>query len=266
MPTARTSARTSGTAGQSSAVCGQCHSLVAAAAVGEFYPGGTLEDHYDRSYLEDEIDQRVRGSDGRVRMGGREYDAISNTGCFRSGEMSCLSCHAMHRGDDDLRPFSVWASDQLRPQNDSDLACLQCHEMPDVRAHTHHAKGSLGSACNDCHMPHTSYALLKAIRNHQVAPPSVAETVEAGRPNACNLCHLDRSLGWTAEQLEAWYGVEAPELGPDATSLGQIGPSALPARWGTRWTRCAPPPPPTLPSGWHWWDWLWEESCPCHRV
>jgi len=203
------------TARQSSAVCGQCHSLVAAAAVGEFQPGGTLEDHYDRSSLEDEIDQRARWSDGRVRMGGREYDAISNTGCFRSGEMSCLSCHAMHRGDDDLRPFSVWASDQLRPQNDSDLACLQCHEMSDVRAHTHHAKGSLGSACNDCHMPHTSYALLKAIRNHQVAPPSVAETVEAGRPNACNLCHLDRSLGWTAEHLEAWYGVEAPELDPD---------------------------------------------------
>jgi hypothetical protein len=25
------------------------------------------------------------------------------------------------------------------------------------------------------------------------------------RPNACNLCHLDRSLRWTAEKLAAWY-------------------------------------------------------------
>ncbi|MCC6234208.1 MAG: hypothetical protein IT580_16310, partial [Verrucomicrobiales bacterium] len=29
-------------------------------------------------------------------------------------------------------------------------------------------------------------------------------------PNACNLRHLDRSLGWTAGHLKAWYGQEPP--------------------------------------------------------
>jgi hypothetical protein len=55
-------------------------------------------------------------------------------------------------------------------------------------------------------MPYTSYALFKAIRSHRIDSPSAVATAEHGRPNACNLCHLDRTLAWTAKHLEAWYG------------------------------------------------------------
>ena len=38
----------------------------------------------------------------------------------------------------------------------------------------------------------------ESIRSHQVSSPSVAESLPpVGRPNACNLCHLDRTLAWT---------------------------------------------------------------------
>lgn len=33
--------------------------------------------------------------------------------------------------------------------------------------------------------------------------------LEDGRPNACNLCHLDRTLSWTAGHPSEWYGQPA---------------------------------------------------------
>jgi len=41
---------------------------------------------------------------------------------------------------------------------------------------------------------------------------SVASTLATGRPNACNQCHLDRTLAWTAEHLHTWYGTPVPKL------------------------------------------------------
>jgi hypothetical protein len=58
----------------------------------------------------------------------------------------------------------------------------------------------------NCHMPHTTYALFKAIRSHQIESPSNERLARYGTPNACNLCHLDRTLGWTRENLFVWYG------------------------------------------------------------
>ncbi|MCA9660806.1 MAG: hypothetical protein KC486_20860, partial [Myxococcales bacterium] len=38
-------------------------------------------------------------------------------------------------------------------------------------------------------------------------------------PNACNLCHLDRTLEWTAAQLERWYGIAAPTIDAEARGV-----------------------------------------------
>src|SRR5262249_33705531 len=48
--------------------------------------------------------------------------------------------------------------------------------------------------------------------SHYIDSPSVANNLETGRPNACNLCHLDQSLAWTAKQLRQWYGKPEPQL------------------------------------------------------
>ena len=92
----------------------------------------------------------------------------------------------------------------------------------DVAEHTHHAADSAGSRCYNCHMPHTTYGLLKAIRSHQVSSPSVSASVQTGRPNACNQCHLDKSLGWTQEHLAEWYGTPAVELDDDQAKLSSL--------------------------------------------
>src|SRR5438128_11469003 len=78
--------------------------------------------------------------------------------------------------------------------------------------HTHHVAGSSGSLCYNCHMPYTGYGLLKALRSHQISNPGVKASLQTGRPNACNLCHLDKSLGWTAQNLFAWYKIPPEEL------------------------------------------------------
>ena len=61
----------------------------------------------------------------------------------------------------------------------------------------------------NCHMPYTAYALFKGIRSHQIDSPSAKMTLRGGRPNACNQCHLDKTLQWTAERLEAWNATYA---------------------------------------------------------
>ena len=45
------------------------------------------------------------------------------------------------------------------------------HAAPKLTAHTHHVDGSSGSNCLNCHMPHTTYGVLKAIRSHEISSP-----------------------------------------------------------------------------------------------
>lgn len=148
-------------------------------------------------------------SDGQARVSGREFTGMQDSGCYSRGEMSCLSCHSMHKEPGDTRRDAAWADDQLAVDREGDGACLQCHDeyREDPTAHTGHADTSQGSRCYNCHMPYTSYGLLKAIRSHKVTSPSVDETLETGRLNACNACHIDRSLSWTAEHLLERHGV-----------------------------------------------------------
>jgi hypothetical protein len=128
---------------------------------------------------------------------------------------------------------------------DSDAACLQCHKTmtTNITGHTHHAAESSGSRCYNCHMPRTTFGLLRAMRSHQVSSPTVQESIMYGRPNACNLCHLDQTLAWTAEKLHAWFNQPAPELSQDDQTIaaavqwivkGDAGQRALIA-WGMGW-------------------------------
>ncbi len=267
-PTIANAGRMSGPA--SALACGQCHSVWAFKGMDEkidfnrhgagFRPGQEdLEKRFvvqpqtaDHSAQKDFIRQsepdffrnRFWG-DGMIRVTGREYNGVAASPCFKGGEFSCLSCHQMHPERPTEARLDQWKDDQMKPHMESDRACLQCHQSmaSNISAHTHHAANSSGSSCYNCHMPHTTFGLLKAIRSHQVSSPSAAESVEHGRPNACNLCHLDQTLAWTADHLQAWFGQTPPPLGPDDRELaasvqwlvkGDAAQRALLA-WGMGW-------------------------------
>lgn len=261
---------------RSSQVCGQCHSVWEFTDVaGErranthgfpFRPGDELRDTrfvaQPMADLESPDIQRflqndpefVRGSfwgDGMIRVSGREYNGLIDSPCFKNATsaehtLGCASCHTLHKTPDDPRTVETWAQGhQVAANMDGNAACTQCHTeiATDLSAHTNHRVGSSGSTCYNCHMPYTSYGLLKAVRSHTISSPSVAETVEYQRPNACNLCHLDQTLAWTGDKLDAWYSLDTPSLNsPEQTVAaallwmltGDAGLRALTA-WSLGW-------------------------------
>ena len=160
--------------------------------------------------------------DGMIRVTGREMNGVQESPCFKGGNYSCLSCHEMHPKETTRSALETWArSDQLAPKMETDQACLQCHHAmaANLTSHTHHQADSAGSRCYNCHMPHTTFGLLRTIRSHQVSSPNVRESLDYGRPNACNLCHLNQTLSWAAEKLNEWYQEPVPELGEDDKNI-----------------------------------------------
>ncbi len=202
----------------SSQVCGQCHSYFSFSdesfwtdgfryRAGDDLHATRVIHNYHDAYVQSRPDL-LSGywQDGTMRIAGREFSAMDDSACYQQGTLSCLSCHTMHDFEH--------SNDQLIVGMNGDEACLQCHSsMRDsIAGHTHHAADSVGSRCLNCHMPYTSYGLLKSIRSHRIDSPTAAMTSEFGRPNACNLCHLDRTLQWTAEYLTQWYGQPSVQL------------------------------------------------------
>ena len=204
-------------------ICGQCHSLTdlsddiylgdgksyvagdelekSQPLLRQLHPSPALAKHVaeDPTYL--------RGyfwSDGTVRVSSRDYTGLIESKCNSGGKLWCGSCHSLHESD----PVNLLAAGK-----ESDGGCTQCHAAiaKNVEAHSHHRADSVGSRCENCHMPYTVYGLLKGIRNHRIDSPHV--TGKSGgneRPNACNLCHTDRSLGWAAGALARWYKQPLP--------------------------------------------------------
>lgn len=179
--------------------------------------------------------------DGQVRVSGREYNGLLESPCFKdatdpSRTLTCMSCHTLHQEPDDPRPRAQWAVDQLNHRRESNDACTSCHQpiADDLAAHTRHDARSAGSSCYNCHMPYTTYGLLKTIRSHTISVPSVSETTQHGRPNACNLCHADKTLQWTADALERWYGQPQMALTTDQQQVSSLVLMALTGDAGQR--------------------------------
>ncbi|HIF92330.1 MAG TPA: hypothetical protein EYQ60_04280 [Myxococcales bacterium] len=251
------------TANRSVDVCGRCHSILSYAGTdswdghwNDFLPGDKLESDGRLVLRPESRDPSMRRvvaghvkaegprflrdrfwKDGGVRVAGRELNDVKASPCFQGGEFSCLSCHSMHGYED--------TEDQLAPQMDGDAACVQCHPKfeGDASSHTNHAVDSVGSRCQNCHMPYTTYGLLKAIRSHRVSSPNALAERATGRPNACNACHLDKTLAWTQAHLVKDYGMKPILLGkerrlvaagPRWIATGDAGVRAL-AAWYMGW-------------------------------
>ncbi len=222
----------------SSHACAQCHSLWIESAhsirewmiSGDAYrPGEDLSRFRSFLSLTDadqvaslssrmpEYQQQWFWPDGVLRVTGREYTGMMESPCHKKAtgqdRMTCFSCHVMHPKRQSANQRADWKRDQLKHDPNSNQDCLQCHPGmgQDVQAHTHHLPDSSGSRCVNCHQPHTTYGLMTAIRSHQITSPEVHPT-PGSRPNACNQCHLDKPLAWTAHYLDLWYDMESPDL------------------------------------------------------
>ena len=212
---------------RSSQVCGQCHGAWVRtekskdtewSQTGNAYrPGQDLFElrYYPHGASDRHLHAKIKAvesfwGDGENRVAGREFNGLLTSPCHAhelddAQRMSCISCHDLHSDAEDK---SSWAIDQLGAGMRGNDACLQCHEelRENLTAHTHHVAESAGSLCYNCHMPFTSYGLLKAVRTHTIVTPLAKTSLETGKPNACNQCHLDQTLDWTAKRLSEFYG------------------------------------------------------------
>jgi predicted CXXCH cytochrome family protein len=229
---------------RASEVCGRCHSYFFPKHEQQWWTSGFSSsfapgDELSRSQLLlapetfgtpgapaiDAHGESLFYADGTIRVGGREYNGLVRSPCFERGrgkrQLSCLSCHSMHESE---------PQDQLAEGMRGNEACTGCHAEKagqGLARHTHHAATSPGSLCYNCHMPHTSYALLGAIRSHRIDSPSFGELTR-DRPNACSLCHLEQSVGWAAERAASFYGA-GPRYAPfrEAAELPELPAGAF---------------------------------------
>jgi len=128
-----------------------------------------------------------------------EFTDAQHGGCY--SQLRCIDCHDPHK-----RTGLAWS----HTPDWEDGKCLKCHQ--DYRAasarrgHTHHAPGSAGDRCMNCHMPRINEGLDQLVRTHTIFSPTRAAPIEQNGPNACNLCHLEKPIDWTVGYLRDWYG------------------------------------------------------------
>ncbi len=103
----------------------------------------------------------------------------------------CIDCHDPHRAD------------ARRDETRAVAACVRCHEAHADPVHA--GTGHEHVTCLDCHMPRIVLGIDHHVRTHRIGSPTDRRMLGASAPNACNLCHLDRTLQWTATQLRADY-------------------------------------------------------------
>ncbi len=175
--------------------CGSCHAR-RGELTGDFLPGQKFFDHYSLT-IPDETD--LFYPDGQVRDEDYEFTSFLSSKMHAAG-VRCMDCHEPHSSK------NIVAGDGL---------CMKCHAVPippapapriDLLTHSHHKIGTPGSHCVDCHMPQTTYMQRHARRDHGFTIPDPLLTKQHNIPNACNRCHAARSVDWTLEAVDKWYG------------------------------------------------------------
>ena len=138
------------------------------------------------------------GTAHKNRMQGNDFV----TSLMYTHGVACFSCHDAHgTGNNALL---------RKPAN---VLCLDCHgtnspngpHAPTIEQHTHHKTGSQGNECIACHMPKIQQTIADVnVRSHTFRFVTPATTDALKIPNACNVCHADKSTAWATAALKTW--------------------------------------------------------------
>jgi predicted CXXCH cytochrome family protein len=194
-------------------VCIQCHSQgrpPQGAINGKYYDwpvgfhvGSDLKNYWqleDHKLGETSFTHFADGTAHKNRMQGNDFAAS----VMYTRGITCFTCHDVHGTDND--------ADLRRPAN---VICLECHgprspngpRAATIEQHTHHKTDSAGNECVACHMPAIAQTIADVnVRSHtfKFVMPSATESLKV--PNACNLCHTDKSTKWAIDTLKSWRG------------------------------------------------------------
>jgi tetratricopeptide (TPR) repeat protein len=200
--------------------CARCHARRA--------PLGDGFDHRHR-FLDDYLPALL--TEGLYHADGQIQDEVYEYGSFLQSKMHvhglrCSDCHEPH---------------SLRLRQEGNLLCTSCHSPTpvarphvdlttlarknyDSSEHHHHAPGTPGSQCVDCHMPQRTYMIVDPRRDHGFRVPRPDLAAATGAPDACTACHPDHDAAWAAARVVEWFGkTERPAHWGVALQAGRTG-------------------------------------------
>jgi len=165
------------------------------------------EDEVGTPYLDDFMPELLREglyhADGQVDAEVYVYGSFLQSKMYHRG-VRCSDCHESHGA-------LLWVG--------GDALCVRCHNDPpdprfptlisrryDTPEHHFHQPESTGARCVACHMPPKIFMEVDPRHDHSLRVPRPDLSVALGTPNACNMCHADRSAEWSAEAVARWYG------------------------------------------------------------
>jgi tetratricopeptide (TPR) repeat protein len=158
--------------------CAPCHAKMHPITP-SYMPGDKYFDNYDLTVL----NNTDFYPDGRDLGENYTYTGWMMNVCNDNGEFHCVMCHT--------------SSGRDRFKNNPNDACKKCHEerVVNVVEHSGHKADSPGSVCINCHMPKTVFGNMNR-SDHSFRPPMPEATIRFNSPNACNMCHTDKSAEW----------------------------------------------------------------------
>ncbi len=200
--------------------CGRCHARRQQLTHAFQHDSDTLLDHY----LPETMRQGLYHADGQIEDEVFVYGSFVQSKMYHMG-VSCNNCHDPH---------------SVKLKRSGNETCTSCHiaDMFDTDKHHHHGKNTLasvesnesikgtGDRCVDCHMPGKVYMGNDFRRDHSLRIPRPDLSVKYQTPNACNICHQDRSPEWSAKAVENWFGKERPAHFSETLALAANDPDA----------------------------------------
>ena len=199
-------------------VCAQCHSR-RYEIVDRYEHGKPLMDNLVPALLTEDL----YFPDGQIREEVYVFGSFVQSKMHRQG-VRCTDCHQPHTA-------------KLVAQDNN--LCVRCHQSEppsrfptlkrkiyDTPAHHFHEKDSLGSLCVECHMPSRTYMVIDPRRDHSFRIPRPDLSVEFRTPNACTICHDDKSASWAAERVAEWY-VPKQDEGPHFAAIIAAGRAGM---------------------------------------
>ncbi|MGD8624297.1 MAG: multiheme c-type cytochrome [Anaerolineae bacterium] len=203
-------------------ICGHCH-LRGHDPTGQYdfptdyQPGGPLT--LDETFIPT-TDPDAFFPDGSSKRHHQEYLDWRLSG--HANGVACVFCHVSHSSGETLHQTRFVGNHR----------CIVCHEdKKDLAQHIpYHPPGEL--VCTDCHMPTLAQGSTADynfdFHSHTFWPPDPRVTIHYGgqevMPNACNLCHTDKSPEWAVEAM----GLEVEEISLAPTPTAQIPPTVVP--------------------------------------
>lgn len=200
---------------QHNSSCASCHARMRPITA-SYNPGDRYFDNFDLITLENSDFY----PDGRDL--GENYTMTSwqMNSCMQNSELHCVTCHT--------------SSGRYRFKNEdlteANKACTSCHEEngKSYEQHTHHPTGSASPKCVDCHMPTTRFGNMMR-SDHSFRPPMPAASIKFKSPNACTICHSDKSDEWANQKVTLW---KKNDYQKETLYIGGLIDEARKGKWG----------------------------------